>query len=291
VNAAGPWVANVLAGTIGLNTTQKVRMVKGSHLVLRRLYDHDRCYIFQNADRRICFTIPYEEDFSLVGTTDEEFQGDPAAATISEAETDYLLGAVNEYLRTPATRADIAWSYAGVRPLFDDGASKAQEATRDYVLTVDASDGVPPLLSVFGGKITTFRRLAEAALAKLARFFPAARGPWTASAALPGGDFPHDGAAGLAAGLRGDFPWLEATNSRRLVRRYGTLARAMLDGARSAADMGRDFGAGLTEREVRWLMDREWAREADDVLWRRTRLGLRFSRDQHDALGAFMATR
>jgi glycerol-3-phosphate dehydrogenase len=291
VNAAGPWAAEVLGGVAGLNTPARVRLVKGSHIVTRRLYGHDRCYIFQNADGRICFAIPYEEDFTLVGTTDEEFVGDPAAATISEAETDYLCRAVSGYFRRPVTRDEVVWSYAGVRPLYDDGGSRsAQEATRDYVLTLDAEAGEAPLLSVFGGKITTYRRLAEAAMAKLAPHFAGRLGaPWTAAAALPGGDFPWDGAPDLAAALRRDHPFLPEPLARRLVRQYGTRARAVLGEARTMVDLGRDFGARLTEREVEWQMREEWARAPEDVLWRRTKLGLRLDAAGRAALAGFMA--
>jgi glycerol-3-phosphate dehydrogenase len=289
VNAGGPWVTEVLGGVAGQNTPAKVRLVKGSHIVTRRLYDHDRCYIFQNADGRICFAIPYEDDFTLIGTTDEEFTGDPGAAAISESETDYLCRAVSDYFRRPVTPADVVWSYAGVRPLYDDGASSAQEATRDYVLTLDAREGEAPLLSVFGGKITTYRRLAEAALAKLGPHFPAMRAPWTATATLPGGDFPWDGAPALAAALRGGFPFLDAALARRLVRQYGTRAAAVLGDARSLADLGRDFGAGLTEREVAWQMREEWARAPADILWRRSKLGLRIDAAGQAALAVFMA--
>jgi glycerol-3-phosphate dehydrogenase len=290
VNAAGPWVTEVLGGVAGQNTPARVRLVKGSHIVTRRLYGHDRCYIFQNADGRICFAIPYEEDFTLIGTTDEEFTGDPATATISDSETDYLCRAVGDYFSTPVTRSDVVWSYAGVRPLYDDGATRAQEATRDYVLTLDAKPGEAPLLSVFGGKITTYRRLAEAAMAKLAPHFPGLRGPWTAQAALPGGDFPWDGAPALAAALRERFPFLNAALARRLVRQYGTRAAAMLGDARSMADLGRDFGAGLTAREVEWQMREEWARAPADILWRRSKLGLRIDAAGQAALGDYMAT-
>ena len=290
VNAAGPWVAEVLGGVAGLNAPARVRMVKGSHIVTRRLYSHDRCYIFQNPDGRICFAIPYEDDFTLLGTTDESFQGDPAGVAISEAETDYICRAVGTYLRTPVTPADVVWSYAGVRPLYDDGASRAQEATRDYVLTLDAPAGGAPVLSVFGGKITTYRRLAESAMARLAPFFPGLGAPWTASASLPGGDFPWDGAADLAAALRRDHPFLDPGLARRLVRLYGTRATALLGDARGPADLGRDFGAGLSEREVVWQMEQEWAREPADVLWRRTKLGLRVGPEGQAALAGFMAT-
>ena len=190
VNAGGPWVTEVLGGVAGQNTPAKVRLVKGSHIVTRKLYDHDRCYIFQNADGRICFAIPYEEDFTLIGTTDEEFTGDPADAAISDAETEYLCRAVSDYFRRPVTPADVVWSYAGVRPLYDDGASRAQEATRDYVLTLDAREGEAPLLSVFGGKITTYRRLAEAALAKLDPHLPGWASPGPPAPRCPAGIFP-----------------------------------------------------------------------------------------------------
>ncbi len=288
VNAAGPWAAEVLGGVAGVNTPARVRLVKGSHIVTRRLYGHDRCYIFQNADSRICFAIPYEEEFTLIGTTDEEFTGDPASPAISEAETDYLCRAVSGYFRRPVTRGDVVWSYAGVRPLYDDGASRAQEATRDYVLTLDDDAAEAPLLSVFGGKITTYRRLAEAALAKLAPHFAGLGAPWTSSAPLPGGDFPWDGAPALAAALRGDHPFLGEALARRLVRQYGTRARAVLGEAREMADLGRDFGVGLTEREVAWQMREEWARTPEDVLWRRSKLGLRLDAAGRAALAGFM---
>jgi glycerol-3-phosphate dehydrogenase len=288
VNAAGPWVAEVLTGVAGSNAPARVRLVKGSHIVTRRLYDHDRCYIFQNADGRICFVIPYEDDFSLVGTTDQDFDGDPGQAAISDAETAYLCRAVGEYLRQPITPDDVVWSYAGVRPLYDDGASAAQEATRDYVLTLDAPAGGAPLLSVFGGKITTYRRLAEAALARLAPHYPGLGAAWTAGASLPGGDFAWDGAPALTDALRRERPWLAAGLASRLVRQYGTRAGAVLGDARSMAALGRDFGAGLTEREVEWQMREEWAERPADVLWRRSKLGLRLDAAAVTALGTFM---
>jgi glycerol-3-phosphate dehydrogenase len=289
VNAAGPWAADILGQVAGLNTVARVRMVKGSHVVTRRLYGHDRCYIFQNSDGRICFAIPYEDEFTLIGTTDEEFKGDPSEAAISEAETAYLCRAVSGYFRQEVTPADVVWSYAGVRPLYDDGASRAQEATRDYVLTLDAPAGGAPLLSVFGGKITTYRRLAEAVMARLSPHLPGLRPAWTATSPLPGGDFEWNGAATLAADLASRYPFLDPALARRLVRYYGTRAAAMLGDAREAADLGRDFGAGLTEREVAWQMREEWAREPADVLWRRTKLGLRIGAEGQAALAGFMA--
>ena len=291
VNAAGPWVGQVLSKVAGSNAPARVRMVKGSHIVVPRLYRHERCYVFQNADGRICFAIPYEDDFTLIGTTDEEFSGDPGAAAISSGETEYLCAAVSAYFRRPVTPDQVVWSYAGIRPLYDDGASKAQEATRDYVLTLEDGPGRAPLLSVFGGKITTYRRLAEAALARLAGAFPGAGAPWTAQAPLPGGDFPWDGAGAQVAALRARYPFLDPRHARRLVRYYGTRASALLGDARRAEDLGRRFGADLTEREVAYQMEREWAREAADVLWRRTKLGLRLSPGEAASLEEWMAAR
>jgi glycerol-3-phosphate dehydrogenase len=288
VNAAGPWVGEVLAGAIRANTAPQVRLVKGSHIVTRRLFAHDRAYIFQNADGRIVFAIPYERDFTLIGTTDEDYKGDPGAVAISEREIDYLRRAASEYFRAPVERDAVVWSYSGVRPLYDDGASKAQEATRDYVLELEAPDGRAPLLTVFGGKITTYRRLAEAVMERLAPQLGATR-PWTGGAALPGGDFAWDGAGALAAELRAEHPHLGTGLAQRLVRAYGTRARMVVAGTRSAADLGRVFGADLTEREVLYLMAHEWAATAADVLWRRSKLGLRLSPEQARALDTFMS--
>lgn len=277
VNAAGPWVSRVQGEIVGQDEPARIRMVKGSHIVVPRLFAHDRCYIFQNADGRICFAIPYETDFTLIGTTDEDYAGDPGEARITEAEETYLLHAVGDYFRRPVTGVDIVWRYAGVRPLRDDGATKAQEATRDYVLELDAPAGEPPLMAVFGGKITTFRRLAEAAMARLAPFFPGLGVAWTRGAPLPGGDFPWDGGPALLHDLRRHYAFVPDRMLQRLARLYGTLAAEVLGDAQNLADLGRHFGADLTEREVDWLVSAEWARTADDVLWRRTKLGLRFN--------------
>jgi len=276
VNAAGPSVTDVLRDVVGEAKQRRIRLVKGSHIVVPRLYRHDRSYIFQNADGRICFAIPYEQDFTLIGTTDEDFHGDPSDVASSPEEESYLCGAVGAYLCAPVSPADIVWRYAGVRPLLDDGASKAQEATRDYVVALEA----PALLSVFGGKITTYRRLAEAALAKLQRFFPGMGRAWTASAALPGGDFPWDGIDQVRSELARRYPFLTPATQRRLVHAYGTLSMDMLGDARSADGMGRSFGFDLTEREIEWLVRTEWARTPADILWRRSKLGLRLDRAQ-----------
>ena len=292
VNASGPWVDEVIRDRMHEKTTDRIRLVRGSHIVTRKLFDHDRPYIFQQSDGRIIFAIPYETDFTLIGTTEAEHEGDPGDAVCTPEERAYLCNAASEYFSTPITSEDVVWTYSGVRPLYDDGATSATQATRDYVLKVVDRDGVAPLLNVFGGKITTYRRLAEAALAKLAQFFPdmgtATGGAWTAGAPLPGGDFPVDGVEPLIARLRKDYPFLDDSFARRLVRAYGTEAGEVLGVASSLGDLGRCFGWNLTERELRWLMAREFARSADDVLWRRTKLGLRLSEAERDALGAWM---
>ncbi|CAN5324492.1 glycerol-3-phosphate dehydrogenase [soil metagenome] len=290
INTGGPWVSDVLGAVIGLNSPDRVRMVKGSHIVVDKLYDHDRCYIFQNADGRICFAIPYERDFTLIGTTDKDHQGVPAQPRISDEECNYLLGAVNEYFKTPVTRAMVRWSYSGIRPLYDDGASKAQEATRDYVLKLDAPETAAPLLSVFGGKITTFRKLAEAAMEKVAPYFPALKPAWTRDAAIPGGNFPYEEVERRILDFTKRHAFLSVPNARRIYRAYGTLAEKIMSGVRTGADMGVCFG-DLCEREVEYLADHEWAVTAEDVLWRRSKLGLHLSRADQAALGVYLERR
>ncbi|WP_303977388.1 glycerol-3-phosphate dehydrogenase [Dongia mobilis] len=290
VNAAGPWVSSFLGGAVGMNAPDKIRTVKGSHIVVEKLFDHDRAYIFQNADGRICFAIPYEQDFTLIGTTDADYQGEPGKVAISDTETDYLLSAASEYFQAPVTRANIRWTYAGIRPLYDDGASKAQDATRDYVLKLDQKSGEAPLLSVFGGKITTYRRLAEAALEKLQPTFPGMKAPWTATGTLPGGDFPVNEFATQVGTLAKKYPFLELREARRLVRAYGTRAHHIMGNARASDDLGRRFGPSLTEAEVRYLMDQEWATSAEDIIWRRSKLGLHMTTAEQSALEEFVAS-
>jgi glycerol-3-phosphate dehydrogenase len=288
VNAGGPWVEQVMRGTLRLNSSEGVRLVRGSHIVTKKLYDHDKCYFFQGEDGRIIFAIPYEQDFTLIGTTDQDHKLAPGEAVVcTEAEQDYLCAFASRYFAKPVTRKDIVWTYSGVRPLYDDGAKSATAATRDYVLSVDATGA--PLLNVFGGKITTYRRLAESAMAKLETFFPQATAAWTARVALPGGDFPHDGVAALTARLKADYPFLTPYWAGRLVRAYGTEASVMLGEAGTAEALGQDFGATLTEAEVRWLMSKEFAVTAADVVWRRSKLGLRLTPDQIGALDRFMS--
>jgi glycerol-3-phosphate dehydrogenase len=287
INSAGPWVSQVLGQVIGKNAPDKIRMVKGSHLVVEKLYDHDRCYIFQNADGRICFAIPYEQNFTLIGTTDEDHKGDPGKPQISDAETDYLLAAVSEYFKKPVTRAQVKWSYSGIRPLYDDGASKAQEATRDYVLKVDRPDGQAPLLSVFGGKITTARKLAESVMDEMKPFFPAMKGAWTAGGKLPGGDIAHDQVENRIVELQKKYSFLKPANVRRLFRAYGTEVEKILGDARFATDLGTFYGP-VTDKEIEHLQKNEWVQSADDLLWRRSKLGLHMSPTEQQALTARM---
>lgn len=286
VNAAGPWVDRVLSEAVGNNDVRNVRLVQGSHIVVKKKFDDPRAYFFQNPDGRIMFAIPYQDEFTLIGTTDRDFTGNPADVRISDAEIDYLCRAASEYFSDPVGREDIVWTYSAVRPLFDDGASKAQEATRDYVLRVENGDA--PLLKVFGGKLTTYRRLAESALEKIGETIGEKGRKWTAVSHLPGGDFPAAGYDDEVAKLRTRYPFLTASHARRLVRLYGTRAAQLLGNAASEADLGKHFGADLYAAEVDWLIVQEWALRAEDVLWRRTKLGLKFSRAQTAELEEYM---
>ena len=287
VNAGGPWVGDIIAGRLSVNSAERVRLVRGSHIVTRKLFDHDKCYFFQGTDGRIIFAIPYETDFTLIGTTDQEHDGTPSEAVCTPEEQDYLCNFASNYLRTPVTRDEIVWTYSGVRPLYDDGAKSATAATRDYVLSLD--DNGPVLLNVFGGKITTYRRLAEAAMARLAGAFPRMGADWTAGVALPGGDFAVDGAGALIARLRAQYPFLDDRWATRLIRAYGTEAWQVLGDATDPADLGEDFGATLTEAELHWMRAREYVRTAEDAVWRRTRLGLRLDEGQIARIEDWMA--
>ncbi|MGY6548832.1 MAG: glycerol-3-phosphate dehydrogenase [Roseinatronobacter sp.] len=290
VNAAGPWVGDVIHGKLRLNSHETVRLVRGSHIVTRKLYDHDKCYFFQGTDGRIIFAIPYEQDFTLIGTTDAE-QDDPAQTPVcTEVERDYLCAFASQYFKRPVTPEDVVWSYSGVRPLYNDGASSATAATRDYTLKIDRSAGAP-VLNIFGGKITTYRRLAESALEKIGTVLPLSRGAWTAGVPLPGGDFAHDGVAALGDDLQREYPFLTEFWARRLVRAYGTEARLILGDATASADLGQAFGATLSEAEVIWLMQHEYARAPEDILWRRSKLGLRLTAEEAAALKMFMERR
>ncbi|MDB5527933.1 MAG: glycerol-3-phosphate dehydrogenase [Devosia sp.] len=291
VNAAGPWVDGVINGVMGKNGGPNVRLVKGSHIVVNKLYDHDRCYIFQNADGRIIFAIPYEQDFTLIGTTDLDYKDDPKDVKISDDEIDYLCAAASEYFTKPVTRDEIVWTYSGVRPLFDDGASAAQEATRDYVLKVDGSKADGAAINVFGGKLTTSRRLAESVLEKIEDVLGKKGPAWTKVAKFPGGDFEPLAFDAEVRRLAKDYAWLPPKLAYRLTRLYGTRARVILGDAGSLEALGPHFGADLYGREVDYLVANEWARTAQDVLWRRTKIGLRVGPEDVERLEGYLATR
>ncbi|MBV9560560.1 MAG: glycerol-3-phosphate dehydrogenase [Bradyrhizobium sp.] len=290
VNAGGPWVENVLATGAGVNARAKVRLVQGSHIVVRKLYEHDRAYMFQNADGRIIFVIPYQDDFTLIGTTDRDYEGDPAKVKATDEEIKYLCASASEYLAKPVHPDEVVWTYSGVRPLYDDGASEAKAATRDYVFELDMPGGAP-LLSIYGGKITTYRRLAEEALERLAPHLGSAnlREGWTGKTPLPGGEFDVAALPALTAELQRNHPFLSREHANRLAHAYGTRASRLLGDARSLADLGASFGATLTAAEVRYLMASEWAETAEDIVWRRSKLGLRLSPDEIAALDAWMS--
>jgi len=274
VNAAGPWVKQALNQRLGESTRDSVRLVKGSHIVLPSLYPGRHAFILQNDDRRVVFMIPYEDRFTLVGTTDVDFEGDAADLAANEDEVDYLCRAAGRYLARAPSPADVLWRYAGVRPLYDDGSEDPSAITRDYTLRVDDVEEAAPVLSVFGGKITTYRRLAEHALEKLAPYFPAMKPAWTGKAPLPGSDFADREAAKREFFQR--YPQVAPNVLQGVFRRHGVLGTEVLGDGR----LGEYYGAGLTERELGYLMGTEWARTAEDVLWRRTKCGLRMTEAQ-----------
>jgi glycerol-3-phosphate dehydrogenase len=289
VNAAGPWISEVMTRRVGAGAHSPLRLVKGSHIVVQKLFDHASAYIFQNADRRIVFAIPYEQDFTLIGTTDVDFAGDIDNIGASEEEVSYLCRAASDYFIRPIAASDVVWAYAGVRPLYDEGDVSAHEATRDFVLELEGRPGEPPLLNIVGGKITTFRHLAEEALKKFASAFPDAGPPWTRGSALPGGEFRFDQRDQLVRDLAAKVPSLGAATVDRLARTYGTMAETIFSGVIEAADLGIRFGADLYEREVEHLVRNEWAISADDILWRRTKLGLRMSNAERSRLSDWLA--
>ena len=286
INAGGPWVEDIIRNTARLNSSEGVRLVRGSHIVTKKLFDHDKSYFFQGEDGRIIFAIPYETDFTLIGTTDAEHDDLNETPTATQAEQDYLLAFANQYFEQTIHKSDIVWTYSGVRPLYDDGAKSATAATRDYVLSLD--DNGAPLLNIFGGKITTYRKLAENVMAKIEPIL-GGQGSWTAEVPLPGGDFPVSQVGRLVSDLKAKYDFLTDAWALRLIRAYGTDAMLILGDAKTLADLGEAFGATLTEVEVRWLIDVEYAVTAEDVVWRRSKLGLRMDPDQIAALDTFMA--
>jgi glycerol-3-phosphate dehydrogenase len=291
INAAGPRVLDLL-GRAGEPSDQKLRLVRGSHIVVPQLFDHDFAYFFQLPDGRIFFAIPYEQDFTLIGTTDVDHAGGLDDVRASPEEIAYLCEGASEYFRKPITPDDVVWTYSGVRPLVDDGSGRPEAATRGYRFELDGGAGEAPLLSIFGGKITTYRQLASAALRELVPFCPALSTPdWTGAAPLPGGDFGRHEAAMMVQELAEDYAFLRLRDAERLVRLYGTRASVILGSAASWGELGEDFGHGISAAEVNYLVAQEWAQTAEDVLWRRTKLGLRFTQEQTERLARYIADR
>lgn len=285
VNAAGPWVETVEA-TLHHSARRNhggIRLVKGSHLVLPRIAGANDAYLLQSPDRRVVFALPFEDHFTIIGTTDVAYDGDPATVRIDDRETEYLLKLAQDFFKAPLRREDVVWSYSGVRPLYDDRTADPSAVTRDYRLELTAGPDTPPLLTIIGGKVTTYRRLALEALDRLAPYLPAMSPAWTESAPLPGGDMPDANFDAWLADLQRCLPGFDPAFLHRLARRHGTATLDIIGDARDVSGMGRHFGAGLTEREVLHLRDREWARTADDVLWRRTKVGLHLSPAEREA--------
>jgi len=288
VNAAGPWVDEVLFKIKRDKNEAGLRLIKGSHIVTKRLFPGDHAYMFQNADNRIIFAIPYERDFTLIGTTDVPWTAAPGPMEISAEEIDYLCSAASEYFEHDISKDDVVWSYAGVRPLYDDKSENASAVTRDYVLDIDELSGQRPVLSIYGGKITTSRKLAEHAMQKLGKYYGEAGDDWTAEAQLPGGDIPADDFAGFVKAQAKRYPAVPADVLLHLCRAYGTRITLVL-GRGPDVDLGQYFGAQLYEAEARYLHAHEWARKAEDVLYRRTKLGVHLTQPQRDAFAQWFA--
>lgn len=288
VNASGPWLDTLLTHISHTRTTEHIRMVKGSHILVDKLFEHERAYIFQNDDSRIIFAIPFQSKFTLIGTTDVDFHGNPDEVKIDPAEVNYLCEAANEYFTTRIGPEDVIYSYSGIRPLFDDGKSDAKAATRDYVLKLDTGDGEPPLLSIYGGKITTYRKLAESVMDKLKDFLPEMKNAWTETANLPGGDFSPDGFMAEVKKLTTACPVISKKHATRLIRTYGTCSHEMSKHIQTQEQLGKHFGQQLYGFEVDYLLTQEWAQSAEDVLWRRTRMGLFLSAEETARLGAYI---
>ncbi|MWK59244.1 glycerol-3-phosphate dehydrogenase [Pseudomonas otitidis] len=290
VNAAGPWVARLLKDDLKQKSPYGIRLIQGSHIVVPQLYEGEHAYILQNEDRRIVFAIPYLGRFTLIGTTDREYQGDPAKVAITEEETRYLLDVVNQHFKKQISADDILRTYSGVRPLCDDESDDPSAVTRDYTLALDAHPGEAPLLSVFGGKLTTYRKLAESALAQLAPFFPTMGGSWTATATLPGGES-MDSQEALAEALCERYGWLPNSLARRWAGTYGSRVWKLLEGVANLTDLGEHLGGGLYTREVDYLCREEWAQDAEDILWRRTKQGLFMTPGQQERLAQYLIHR
>jgi glycerol-3-phosphate dehydrogenase len=289
INAAGPWVGDVPGQTLALASPARVRLVKGSHIIVPRLFEGEHAFILQHTDRRVIFVIPYERRYTLIGTTDLPYEGDPATVAIEDDEIAYLCAAVNRYLRQPVTPEQVVWTFAGVRPLHDDQSANPSAVTRDYAFDLDAGDGdEAPLLSIFGGKLTTYRRLAEHALDRLRPELGFDAGPWTAGQPLPGGDLPHADFERFLQDLLTRRNWLPSMLARRYARAYGTRVEALLGEAERIADLGEHLGEGLYEIEIEYLVQHEFAETAEDILWRRSKLGLHVSEATAARLGAWL---
>ena len=286
VNASGPWIDMVREKCSGASGIGKIRMVRGSHVVVPSLFDHPECYIFQNADGRIVFAIPYEEEFTLVGTTDADYEGDPSEVSISKDEKQYLCDSLNSYFKKQISPLDIVWTYSAVRPLLDEGNTQAQTATRDYRIDIEPDRSA--LINVYGGKITTYRKLAEDVLKEVGKFLTDLGQPWTENSSLPGGDFSVQSYQDLVEDLEKDYQFLASAHARRLIRQYGTYARRILNDASSYDDLGICFGSDLYEAEVIYLVNFEWAISAEDILWRRTKRGLKLTNRQAQVLDDYL---
>lgn len=270
VNAAGPWVNDIIGRVVGTNSTRNVRLVKGSHIIVPKFWEGAQAYLVQNHDKRVIFINPYEGDKALIGTTDIPYDGAAEKVEADEAEISYLIDAVNRYFSHGLRRSDVLETFSGVRPLYDDGAGNPSAVTRDYVFDLDDRGGAP-ILNIFGGKITTFRKLAEHAIQRLGPRFPSMGADWTAKGALPGGDIPDGDIPAFLAELDKTYPWLPRDLARHYVRLYGTRTRALLGARQSLAELGRKFGPLLYEAEACYLARHEWAETAEDILWRRTK--------------------
>ena len=289
INASGPWVDTVINNVLQSSNERNIRLVQGSHIVVPKLFDHDRCYFFQNPDGRIFFAIPYEQNFTLIGTTDRDYSDEPDNVKISDEEKVYLCKSASNYFNRTITHDQIIWAYSGVRPLYEDGASKAQETTRDYIIKFQKNEEVP-FLNIFGGKLTTYRKLAEAVLENVEACFGTRGATWTHTLPLPGGDFDCDGYDKLLEALLKDFSFLPKVTAQRYIRCYGTKTWDILGKASSYDDLGISFGHGLTECEVNYLCSQEWAMTAEDILWRRTKLGLYFTHNEINCLNQWLSS-
>lgn len=279
INAAGPWVGHVLNQVGSRSNRSDVRLVKGSHIAVPRMYEGTHSYIFQSPDGRVIFAMPFRENLTLIGTTEKSWELGSGKVEISQGETDYLCDAANAYFEKQISPDDVVWSYAGVRPLYEDHAGSASSVTRDYVFDLDDAEGAP-ILSIYGGKLTTYRKLAEHAMEKVAPYFPKMTGSWTRGASLPGGDFPYDGRDDLRLEIQREYSWLPMDTLDRLIGSYGTRTLQILGSAKSPADLGRHYGCGLYQVELDYLIEVEFAHSAEDILWRRSKLGLALNEQQ-----------